>query len=58
MKLIKTLAQVVAIYSPILYWNLTVDTTSDNMGIGLILAGACVAFLIEWAYKMYVYIKS
>lgn len=58
MELLKTLLQVIAIFSPIIYWNFNVDTISPQDGILNIFAGFVVAFLVGWGFKFLHHTKN
>lgn len=57
-KFIKVVAQVIVIYSPVVYWNLNFDTVTVNEAFGSIIAGSVMALLIEGIYRLKSFFKS
>ena len=55
---IKTMIQVVAIWSPVLYWNFNVDTATTAQIVNAFVLGGIVALLAELAYRFVKYLKS
>ena len=55
---LKTVIQVLAIWSPVLYWNFNVDTVTNTQVITAFAVGGTIALLTEWLYRFIKYIKS
>lgn len=49
----KTILQIIAIFTPITYWNFNVDTVSSKEGLLYIFIGIAYAVLIELGYWFY-----